>query len=127
MNKTQRQKWVLPILAACVFLLASCGGGGERGEEDWTKGAQAYLSQRYTGDFQLLDSQGEEGMTVLTYQTRDELELVFEVRCWMDDLDTPWGEVSSDTTAEVCRKFHPVSGPQAHRRGSGGCERIFPG
>lgn len=92
MNKTQRQKWVLPILAACVFLLASCGGGGERGEEDWTKGAQDYLSQRYTGDFQLLDSQGEEGVTVLTYQTQDELELVFEVRCWVDGLDTPWGE-----------------------------------
>lgn len=90
MNKTQRQKWVLPILAACVFLLASCGG--ERGEEDWTKDAQDYLSQRYTGDFQFLDSQGEEGMTILTYQTRDELELVFEVRCWVDGLDTPWGE-----------------------------------
>lgn len=92
MNKTQRQKWVLPILAACVFILASCGGGGEQGEEDWTKGAQDYLSQRYTGDFQLLDSQVEEGVTILTYQTQDELELVFEVRCWVDGLDTPWGE-----------------------------------
>ena len=93
MNKTQRQKWALPILAAaCVFLLISCGGGGELGEKDWAKGAQAYLSQRYTGDFQLLDSREEEGVTVLTYQTRDELELVFEVKCWVDGLDTPWGE-----------------------------------
>lgn len=83
---------MLPILAACVFILASCGGVGEQGEEDWTKGAQDYLSQRYTGDFQLLDSQGEEGVTVLTYQTRDELELAFEVRCWVGGLDTPWGE-----------------------------------
>lgn len=92
MNKTQRQKWALPILAACVFILASCGGVGEQGEEDWTKGAQDYLSQRYTGDFQLLDSRREEGVTILTYQTLDELALVFEVRCWVDDLDTPWGE-----------------------------------
>ena len=92
MNKTQRQKWVLPILAACMFILASCGGVGERGEEDWAKGAQAYLSQRYIGDFQILDSWEEEGVTILTYQTRDELELVFEVRCWVDGLDTPWGE-----------------------------------
>ena len=75
-----------------MFILASCGGVGERGEEDWTKGAQDYLSQRYTGDFQLLDSREEEGVTVLTYQTLDELELVFEVRCWVDGLDTPWGE-----------------------------------
>ena len=91
MNKTQRQKWTLPILmAASAFILAFCWG--EQGEEDWTKGAQYYLSQRYTGDFQLLDSQEEDGVTVLTYQTRDELELVFEVRCWVDDLDTPWGE-----------------------------------
>lgn len=65
---------------------------GEQGEEDWTKGAQDYLSQRYTGDFQLLDSQEEEGVTILTYQTQDELELVFEVRCWVGGLDTPWGE-----------------------------------
>ena len=92
MNKTQRQKWVLPILVACMFILASFWGVGEQGEEDWTEGAQAYLSQRYTGDFQLLDSQEEEGVTVLTYQTRDELELMFEVRCWVDGLDTPWGE-----------------------------------
>lgn len=91
MNKTKRQKWALPILAACIFTLASCGGVGEQGEEDWTKGAQYYLSQRYTGDFQLLDSR-EEDVTVLTYQTRDELELVFEARCWVDGLDTPWGE-----------------------------------
>lgn len=75
-----------------MFILASCGGVGEQGEEDWTKGAQTYLSQRYTGDFQLLDSREEEGVTILTYQTRDELELVFEVRCWVDSLDTPWGE-----------------------------------
>lgn len=94
MNKTKRQKWALPILAAaCAFILASCGGGGGQGEEDWTKGAQDYLSQRYTGDFQLLDSwEEEESMTVFTYQTLDELELVFEVRCWVDGLDTPWGE-----------------------------------
>lgn len=92
MNKTKRQKWVLLILAACMFILASCGGVGEQGEEDWIKGAQAYLYQRYTGDFQLLDSREEEGVTILTYQTRDELELVFEVRCWVDGLDTPWGE-----------------------------------
>ena len=89
MNKTQRPKWVLPILVACAFILASCRG--EQGEEDWTNGAQDYLSQRYTGDFQLLDSR-EEGVTILTYQTQDELELVFEVRCWVDGLDTPWGE-----------------------------------
>lgn len=75
-----------------MFTLASCGGVGERGEEDWTNGAQAYLSQHYTGDFQLLDSRVEEGVTVLTYQTQDELELLFEVRCWVDGLDTPWGE-----------------------------------
>ena len=75
-----------------MFILASCGGVGEQDEEDWTKGAQDYLSQRYTGDFQLLDSREEEGVTILTYQTQDELELVFEVRCWMDGLDTPWGE-----------------------------------
>lgn len=75
-----------------MFILASCGGVGEQGEEDWTKGAQDYLSQQYTGDFQLLDSREEEGVTVLTYQTLDELELVFEVRCWVDGLDTPWGE-----------------------------------
>lgn len=75
-----------------MFILASCGGVGERGEEDWTNGAQAYLSQHYTGDFQLLDSRVEEGVTVLTYQTLDELALVFEVRCWVDDLGTPWGE-----------------------------------
>lgn len=75
-----------------MFTLSSCGGVGERGEEDWTKGAQDYLSQHYTGDFQLLDSQEEESVTVLTYQTQDELELVFEVRCWVDGLDTPWGE-----------------------------------
>ena len=75
-----------------MFILASCRGVGEQSEEDWTKGAQAYLSQRYTGDFQLLDSREEEGVTVLTYQTQDELELVFEVRCWVDGLDTPWGE-----------------------------------
>ena len=92
MNKTKRQKWMLPILVACVFILSSCGGVGERGEWDWTKGAQDYLSQRYTGDFQLLDSREEEGVTVLTYQTLDALELVFEVRCWVDGLDTPWGE-----------------------------------
>lgn len=72
-----------------MFILAFYWG--ERGEEDWTKGAQDYLSQRYTGDFQLLDSR-EEGVTVLTYQTLDELGLVFEVRCWVDGLDTPWGE-----------------------------------
>lgn len=77
-----------------MFILASCGGVGEQGEEDWTKGAQSYLSQRYTGDFQFLDSRMEEGVTVLTYQTRDELELVFEVRCWVDGLDIPWGEFS---------------------------------
>ena len=79
-----------------MFILASCGGVGEQGEKDWTKDAQAYLSQRYTGDFQLLDSREEEGVTILTYQTLDELELVFEVRCWVDGLDTPWGE------------FHPI-------------------
>lgn len=89
--------------------MASCGGVGERGEEDWTKGAQDYLSQRYTGDFQLLDSREEEGVTVLTYQTQDELELVFEVRCWVDGLDTPLGRVPSDFPAEVHRKLHPVS------------------
>lgn len=83
---------MLPILAYCMFILASCGGVGERGEENLTKGAQTYLSQRYTGDFQLLDSRREEGVTVLTYQTQDELELVFEVRYWVDGLDTPWGE-----------------------------------
>lgn len=83
---------MLPILVACVFILASCGVGGEQGEEGWTNGAQAYLSQRYTGDFQLLDSRVEEGVTVLTYQTQDELELLFEVRCWVDGLDTPWGK-----------------------------------
>lgn len=78
-----------------MFILASCWGVGEQGEEDWAKGAQVYLSQRYTSDFQLLDSQEEEeGVTVLTYQTQDELELVFEVRCWVDGLDTPWGEFS---------------------------------
>lgn len=92
MNKTQRQKWVLPILVVWTFILVSCGGVGEQGEENWINGAQGYLSQRYTGDFQLLDSQREEGVTILTYQTRDELELVFEVRCWVDGLDTPWGE-----------------------------------
>lgn len=92
MNKTKRQKWVLLILATCMFILASCGGVGEQGEEDLTNGAQAYLSQHYIGDFQLLDSREEEGVTVLTYQTLDELELVFEVRCWVDGLDTPWGE-----------------------------------
>lgn len=75
-----------------MFILASCGVRGERGEEDWTKGAQDYLSQRYTGDFQLLDSRREEGVTILTYQTQDELKLVFEVRCLVDGLDTPWGE-----------------------------------
>ena len=75
-----------------MFTLSSCGEVGEQGKEDLTNGAQEYLSQRYTGDFQLLDSQEEEGMTILTYQTRDELELVFEVRCWVDGLDTPWGE-----------------------------------
>lgn len=75
-----------------MCILASCGVRGERGEEDWTKGAQDYLSQRYTGDFQLLDSQEEEGVTILTYQTQDELKLVFEVRCLVDGLDTPWGE-----------------------------------
>lgn len=75
-----------------MFVLASCVGAREQGEEDLTNGAQAYLSQRYTGDFQLLDSRVEEGVTVLTYQTRDELELVFEVRCWVGGLDTPWGE-----------------------------------
>lgn len=64
----------------------------EQGEEDWTNGAQDYLSQHYTGDFQLLDSREEESVTVLTYQTRDELKLVFEVICWVDGLDTPWGE-----------------------------------
>lgn len=91
MNKTKRQKWVLPILmAASAFILAFCWG--EQGKEDWTKGTQDYLSQRYTGDFQLLDSRREEGVTILTYQTLDELALVFEVRCWVDDLDTPWGE-----------------------------------
>lgn len=92
MNKTKRQKWVLLILAACMFILASCRGVVEQDEEDWIKGAQAYLYQRYTGDFQLLDSWEEESMTVFTYQTLDELELVFEVRCWVDGLDTPWGE-----------------------------------
>ena len=97
MNKTQRQKWMLPILVAWMFILSSCGGVGEQGEAGWTEGAQDYLSQRYTGDFQLLDSQEEEGVTVLTYQTQDELELVFEVRCWVDSLDTPWG------------KFHLIS------------------
>ena len=75
-----------------MFILASCGGVGEQGEEDLTNGAQDYLSQRYTGDFQLLDSRREESVTILTYQTMDELELVFEVRCWVDGLDTPWGE-----------------------------------
>lgn len=75
-----------------MFILASCVGAREQGEEDLTNGAQAYLSQRYTGDFQLLDSREEEGVTVLTYQTLDELELVFEVRCWVDGMDTPWGE-----------------------------------
>lgn len=72
--------------------MASCGVRGEQGEEDWAKGAQDYLSQHYTGDFQLLDSREEEGVTILTYQTMDELEIVFEVRCWVDGLDTPWGE-----------------------------------
>lgn len=80
------------MLAISMFILASCSGVGEQGEEDWTNGAQDYLSQRYTGDFQLLDSQVEEGVTILTYQTQDELELVFEVRCWVDGMDTPWGE-----------------------------------
>lgn len=92
MNKTKRQKWMLLILAACMFTLSSCGEIGEQGEEDLINGAQEYLSQRYTGDFQILDSREEEGVTVLTYQTQDELELVFEVRCWVDGLDTPWGE-----------------------------------
>lgn len=82
----------MPILATWMFILASCGGVGERGEEEWTKGAQDYLSQRYICDFQLLESREEEGVTVFTYQTQDELELVFEVRCWMGGLDTPWGE-----------------------------------
>lgn len=75
-----------------MFTLSSCGEIGEQGEEDLINGAQEYLSQRYTGDFQILDSREEEGVTVLTYQTQDELELVFEVRCWVDGLDTPWGE-----------------------------------
>lgn len=75
-----------------MFILASCRGVVEQDEEDWTKGAQDYLSQRYTGNFQLLDSRKEEDVTVLTYQTQDELELVFEARCWVDGLDTPWGE-----------------------------------
>lgn len=79
-------------MAASAFILAFCWGVGERGEEDLTNGAQAYLSQRYTGDFQLLDSREEEGVIVLTYQTQNELELVFEVRCWVDGLDTPWGK-----------------------------------
>lgn len=92
MNKIQRQKWALPILVAWMFILASCSVWGEQDEEDWTKGTQDYLSQRYTGNFQLLDSRSEEGATVLTYQTQDEMELVFEVRCWVDGLDTPWGE-----------------------------------
>ena len=48
-----------------MFILAFCGG--EQGEEDWTNGAQDYLSQRYTGDFQLLDSREEESVTILTY------------------------------------------------------------
>lgn len=73
-----------------MFILAFCWG--VQGEEDWTNGAQDYLSQRYISDFQLLDSREEERVTVLTYQTQDELELVFEVRCWVDGLDTPWGE-----------------------------------
>lgn len=83
---------MLPILVACTFILASCWGVGEQDEKDLTNGAQDYLSQRYIGDFQFLDSREEEGVTVLTYQTQDELELVFEVRCWVDGLDTPWGE-----------------------------------
>lgn len=91
-EQNTKTKWELLILAACMFILASCGGVGERGEKDWTKGAQEYLSQRYTGDFQLLDSREEEGVTIRTYQTQDEFELVFEVRCWVDSLDTPWGE-----------------------------------
>ena len=105
MNKTKRQKWGLLILAACVFILASCGGVGEQGEEGWTNGAQDYLSQRYTGDFQLLDSQEEESVTVLTYQTLDELELVFEVRCWVDGLDTPWGEFSLISQRKYTENF----------------------
>ena len=105
MNKTQRQKWALPILVTCTFILASCGVRGEQGEEDWTNGAQDYLSQRYIGDFQLLDSQEEEGVTILTYQTRDELELVFEVRCWVDDLDTPWGEFPLITQRKYTENF----------------------
>lgn len=88
-----------------MFILAFCRGVGERGEEDLTKGAQDYLSQRYTGNFQLLDSREEEGVTILTYQTRDELELVFEVICWVDGLDTPWGEFSLISQRKYTENF----------------------
>lgn len=91
-------------MAASAFILAFCWG--EQGEEDWTKGAQDYLSQRYTGDFQLLDSQEEEeGVTILTYQTLDELELVFEVRCWVGGMDTPWGEFTLISQQKYTENF----------------------